>query len=189
MWWLSIFVVFFCRAASGNPLSREHTPRQKWAETRAVSWLHTAYSVALNLLRIKDPRDGRWQMTKQAFPIQERLGKEPGLGLLFGRVRSRWCYDEAISIGFSRIRKHVFIFTLYSVLRSIYSVLHVHTPYCILTLGQKKKKKNIRKSVIKPRKNSPFRTHPLRTRIILALIGCCSDHGSRRGQLAGHRAL
>lgn len=84
VWWLSIFVVFFCRAASGNPISREHTPRQKWAETRAVSWLHTAYSVTLNLLRIKDPRDGRWQMTKQAFPIQERLGKEPGLGLYLG---------------------------------------------------------------------------------------------------------
>lgn len=53
------------------------------AEIRAVNRLHTAYSVALNRLRIKDPRDGRWQMTKQAFPRQERLEKEPGLGLVW----------------------------------------------------------------------------------------------------------
>lgn len=64
--------------------------------------------------------------------------------------------------------------TLFSILRS--------SIYSISTRSKKH-----RKSVIKPRKNSPFRTHPLRTRIILALIGCCSDHGSRRGQLAGHR--
>lgn len=100
---------------------------------------------------------------------------------LFGRVKSRWCYDEAISIGFSRIRKHVFIFPLYSVLHTLFSILR-SSIYSISTRSKKH-----RKSVIKPRKNSPFRTHPLRTRIILALIGCCSDHGSRRGQLAGHR--
>ena len=65
----------------------------------------------------------------------------------------------------------------------LYSV--EYTAISALEFGQN----NIENQLIKPRKNSPFRTHPLRARIILALIGCCSDHGSRRGQLAGHRAL
>ena len=59
----------------------------------------------------------------------------------------------------------------------LYSV--EYTAISALEFGQN----NIENQLIKPRKNSPFRTHPLRARIILALIGCCSDHGSRRGQL------